>query len=390
MTRRLLYLVLALLLTLTACDFEGTLRSSEGEGGGSETAQGEADTDAPDPENTELPELDLSQNGSDAPPTTVTEVVEEALPSVVNVRVKNLGRNVLTGEFEEGQGQGSGVIVDEDGIIVTNNHVIAGAVDVNVVFNDGRDPLEGQVIGAIPENDLAIIQVQADDLDAIELGKSDNLDLGESVVAIGFPLGLGGPTVTQGIISGLERTIRVNEPEGPQSLEGLLQTDAAINPGNSGGALVDMAGRLVGINTAAITAASAENIGFAIAIDEAIPVVEEILEDPPEERAWLGVSLGSIESASAAVEFGLDDDARGAVIMGIVPESPAEESGLEEGDLIVSIGGDEIASADDVTEVLRDRDPGESVEIGFVREGSDESVELDLGSRPAVFDQDRG
>jgi S1-C subfamily serine protease len=282
------------------------------------------------------------------------------------------------------------VIIDEGGIIVTNNHVIAGAVEVKVVFNDDREPLDGQVIGAIPESDVAIIQVDADDLDAIELGKSDNLDLGESVVAIGFPLGLGGPTVTQGIISGLERTIRVNEPDGPQSLEGLLQTDAAINPGNSGGALVDMSGRLVGINTAAITAASAENIGFAIAIDEALPLVEEILEDPPEERAWLGVSLGSIESSAAAVEVGLDEDARGALVMGIVPNSPAEESGIEEGDLIVSVGGEDVGSADDVTDILRERDPGETVEVGYIREGDNETLDLELGNRPPVFETGRG
>jgi S1-C subfamily serine protease len=386
MSGRPVLVVLSLLMAfaLAACDMSGTLRSSDGR----DASSGEDGTQAESPP-AELPELDLTQDGSDAPATTVTEVVDKALPSVANVRVQNLGRNVFTGEFEEGQGQGSGVVIDENGIIITNNHVIAGAVEVKVVFNDDREPLDGQVIGAIPENDIAIIQVDADDLDAIELGKSDNLDLGESVVAIGFPLGLGGPTVTQGIISGLERTIRVNEPDGPQSLEGLLQTDAAINPGNSGGALVDMAGRLVGINTAAITAASAENIGFAIAIDEALPLVEEILEDPPEKRAWLGVSLGSIESSAAAIEVGLDEDDRGALVMGIVPGSPAERSGLEEGDLIVSIAGDEIASADDVTDVLRDRDPGETVEIGYLRDGGEESVDLELGSRPPVF-EDRG
>ena len=379
MNRRTLPILCALLMILAACDVSGTLRS--GNANGNEEDSGGSET--------EFPDLDLTQNESDPPPSTVTEVVEEALPSVVNVRVKNIGENAFTGELEEGQGQGSGVVIDPDGIIITNNHVIAGAVELNVVFNDGRDPLEGQVIGAIPENDVAVVKVDADDLDAIDLAKSDNLELGESVVAIGFPLGLGGPTVTQGIISGLERTIRVNEPDGPSSLEGLLQTDAAINPGNSGGALVDMAGRLVGINTAAITAASAENIGFAIAIDEAIPIVEEILEDPPEERAWLGVSLGTVDSASLATEVGLDPDARGAVVLGLIPNSPAEDSGLEEGDLIVSIDGEEVGSADDVTNILRDLDPDEEVEIGYERDGEPETLELRLGSRPAVF-EDRG
>ena len=378
MNRRLLSALCALLLVLVACDVSGTIRSDGSEASGDASESGGA---------TELPDLDLSQDDADIAPTSVTEVVEQALPSVVNVRVKNVGRNAFTGELEEGQGQGSGVVIDSEGIIITNNHVIAGAVDVNVVFNDGRDPLEGEVIGAIPENDLAIVKVEADDLDAIELGKSDNLDLGESVVAIGFPLGLGGPTVTQGIISGLERTIRVNEPDGPSSLEGLLQTDAAINPGNSGGALVDMSGRLVGINTAAVQASSAENIGFAISIDEAVPVIEEILEDPPEERAWLGVSLDSIDTSSKASEIGLDEDERGALVLGVISGSPAEESGVEEGDLITSVDGEQIGSADDLTEVLRDLNPGETVEIAYIRDDEPDSLELVLGNRPAVFEE---
>jgi putative serine protease PepD len=379
MTKRLLILCAALLVAGAACDLEGSLRSSNAPDPNG--AQAEQDVD--------LPELDIEQDDDDAPPSTVTEVVQEALPSVVNVRVKNVGENPFTGEFEEGSGQGSGVVIDSDGIIITNNHVVAGAVEVTVVFNDGRDPLEGEVIGAIEENDLAVIRVEADDLDAIRVGKSDNLELGESVVAIGFPLGLGGPTVTQGIISGLERTIRVEDAAGqPRSLEGLLQTDAAINPGNSGGALVDMEGRLVGINTAAAQASSAENIGFAIAIDEAVPVVEEILEDPPEERAWMGVSLGSIDSAAAATQFDLDPDLRGALVMGLVPNSPAEDAGLEEGDLIVAIADEEIGSADDVTSALRDRDPGDAVEVEYVTfEGDTETVKLELGSRPAVFEE---
>jgi S1-C subfamily serine protease len=380
MKTRLPVLLLTSILAFAACDFDASVRSSDSS---ESTTAGTSD----------LSDIDLEQDGNDVPAAgAVPRVVEAALPSVVNVRVKNLGSNPITGEFEEGRGEGSGVIVDPEGVIVTNNHVIEGAVEVNVVFNDGRDPLEGQVIGAVPENDLAVIKVQADDLDAIELGKSDNLELGESVVAMGFPLGLGGPTVTQGIISGLERTITVPDPSGePKSLEGLLQTDAAINPGNSGGALVDMASRLVGINTAAAQASSAENIGFAISIDEAVPIVEEILEDPPEKIAWMGVSMASIESASTATQLGLDPDLRGALVMGVVPESPAEDANLSEGDLIVSLNGEPIESADDVSGVLRDLDPGETVEVGFIRPPGDEvqSVELELGTRPIVFDTGR-
>ena len=383
MAKRTLPLLLVLVLGFAACDFSATIRSSDPSDAAGEDRADASETD----QDIRLPDVDVTQDDTQVPASTVTDVVEEALPSVVNVRVKNLGSNPFTGEFEEGRGQGSGVIIDAEGIIITNNHVIEGAVEVNVVFNDGRDPLEGEVIGAIPENDLAVIQVEADDLDAIDLGASDNLDLGQSVIAIGFPLGLGGPTVTQGIISGLERTIRVDDPEGPQSLEGLLQTDAAINPGNSGGALVDMQGRLVGINTAAVQAASAENIGFAIAIDEAVPLIEEILEDPPEKHAWLGVSLGSIDSTSAAAQFDLNPDQRGALIMGLVPGSPADEAGLVEGDLIVEIDGEPIESADDVTGVLRDEDPGNVVEVRYLADSAiGDSVEVELGARPPVFE----
>lgn len=377
MSLRPALLTLSLLVPLAACDLEATIRREPGDRTSDRVVQ------------QELPDVDIQQDESPTAPSAVTDVVEEVLPSVVNVRVKNVGENPFTGEFEEGQGQGSGVVIDPGGVIVTNNHVIAGAVEVTVAFNDGRRPLEGEVIGAIPENDLAVIRVEADDLDAIEIGRSDNLRLGESVVAIGFPLGLGGPTVTQGIISGLERTIRVDDAAGEsQSLEGLLQTDAAINPGNSGGALVDLAGRLVGINTAAAQASTAENIGFAIAIDEAVPVVEEIIEDPPEERAWIGVSLGSVDDATAASQVGLDEDARGALVLGVVPGSPADEAGLEEGALITRIDDDDIRSADDVTTALRDRAPGDRVEVTYVTlDGDEGSVDLELGSRPQVFER---
>jgi S1-C subfamily serine protease len=190
-------------------------------------------------------------------------VAQRVLPGVVYVRVEGFG----------GTGAGSGVVIDREGTILTNNHVVAGASEVTVVFNDGRhdEPLRGEVVGTAPERDLAVVRVDAGDLTPVELGRSGDLRLGDPVLALGFPLGLG-PTVTQGIVSGLERTI---EPSGGPRLEGLLQTDAAINPGNSGGALVDANGRLVGINTAG--AGFAENIGFAIAIDQARPVVEEIL-----------------------------------------------------------------------------------------------------------------
>jgi S1-C subfamily serine protease len=304
-----------------------------------------------------------------APAIATASVVERVLPSIVNIRVEGLGRS----------GEASGVVVDRDGTIVTNNHVVEGASEVTVAFNDGRHPrpLAGTVVGTAPERDLAVIRVDADDLVPVELGRSSALRLGYPVLALGYPLGLG-PTVTQGIVSGLERTI---EPSGGPRLEGLLQIDAAINPGNSGGALVDAAGRLVGINTAG--AGFAENIGFAIAIDQALPVIDEIRTEPLEERAWLGVSIESIESSVEAAQVGLPTDARGALIVGVYPGSPAEAAGLRAGELITAVAGQDVESAADLTEILADLEPGQGVELEVASPGGGRSLDLELTGRPA-------
>ena len=319
-------------------------------------------------------EVELDQNDSPPPRSPVAEVVAEALPSVVNVKVTSVGAVGL------GRGEGSGVVIDASGVILTNFHVVSGAVNVEVVFNDDHGRMPGRVIGGIPERDLAVIRVDADDLDPIEIGRSSNLRLGDDVIAIGFPLGLGGPTVTKGIVSALDRNIEAGS-EG-LTLEGLLQTDAAINPGNSGGALIDRAGRLVGINTAAAQASAAENIGFAIAIDEALPVIEEILSEPPEQRAWLGVSIAPVDSASDAAQLGLDPDVRGAAIVLVFPDNPAAEAGLDEGDVIVRVGDDVVASDEDLTQALTQYDPGDEVEVVVINQQGTRTVEVTLAERP--------
>ena len=225
---------------------------------------------------------------------SLAAAVDRVLPYVVSVR---------TTSFGGGEGEASGVVVDRAGLIVTNNHVVEGSTSVSVSFNDERhrSPLAGTIVGTAPERDLAVIRVAATDLVPAALARSSALRLGDPVIAIGFPLGLGGPTVTSGIVSGLDRTIEGRNGE----LTGLLQTDAAINPGNSGGALVDRSGRLVGINTAGVRLAEAENIGFAIAIDEALPVIEEIRNETPSTVAWLGVAYTSVDTPRAAVQLGL-------------------------------------------------------------------------------------
>jgi S1-C subfamily serine protease len=325
----------------------------------------------------------LEESTAEPPASELSDMVAEALPSVVNVKVKSIS---LSGAVppQEGSGEGSGVVIDESGIILTNYHVVAGAVEVRIVFTDDREPLEGEVIGGDPERDLAVIQVDADDLDAIPLGSSDNMSLGDGVVAIGFPLGLGGPTVTSGILSGTDRRIEAQGQFGIESLVGLIQTDAAINPGNSGGPLLDLNGRLVGINTA--VAGSAENIGFAIPIDGALPIVNEILTDPPEQQAWLGVQLGDVDTPFVAEELGVPSDTQGAVIFGVIPGGPAEEAGLEEGDVVVSVDGDEVSSSEQLIETLRALDPGTQIALGVVSSGGTRTVTVELVQRPATFE----
>lgn len=319
------------------------------------------------------PEVTFERSEEAPPHSSVSDVVEDVLPSVVNVRVE-----AISGALRQ-QGQASGVVIDEAGIILTNNHVVQCAADaeVEVILEDGRN-LTGTVVGTVPERDLAVVRVDASGLGAIALGNSSELRLGDDVVALGFPLGLGGPTVTKGIVSGKGRSI---QPEGGTALVGLIQTDAAINPGNSGGALVDAAGRLVGINTAAAGAGSAENIGFAIPIDSAVPVVEEILSGDP--RAWLGVSMDSVDSAAEAAQLGLDPDVRGAVIVALL-EGPAADAGLREGEVIVAIEGRDIDSADALTEVLADLSPGDAVTVELVSPDGEREVDLELAERPTL------
>jgi S1-C subfamily serine protease len=299
-------------------------------------------------------------------------MVERVLPSVVNVR---------TTSFGGGSGEGSGVVLDRSGIIVTNNHVVEGTTRVNVAFNEAGRPrtLRGEVIGVAPERDLAVIRVDASDLVPIRIGKSSTLRLGDGVVAIGFPLGLGGPTVTQGIVSGLDRTV---EPDGAPRLRGLLQTDAAINPGNSGGPLVDLSGRLVGINTAVARLMDAENIGFAISIEEALPVIARIRR-PAAARAWFGVAVGSVESDAAAVRLGLDPSVRGVVVSAVYDGQPAAKAGIVVGDVIVGVDGVPVPSAAAFAERLDGLDPGDRVELELVDSAGPRLVTVTLVKRPA-------
>jgi len=299
-------------------------------------------------------------------------MVARVIPSVVNVR---------TTTFGGGRGDGSGVVLDRSGIIVTNNHVVEGTTSVDVALNDaaGSRTLRGEVIGTAPERDLAVIRVDADNLVPVRLGRSAGLRLGDGVVAIGFPLGLGGPTVTQGIVSGLDRTI---EPGDGPRLQGLLQTDAAINPGNSGGALVDLSGRLVGINTAAARLEGTENIGFAIAIDEALPVIAEIRRRGGGARLWIGAAIGSVESDAAAVRLGLDPSTRGVVVTEVFEGGPAARAQLAVGDVIVRLDDEEIRSEAAFVAALERRKVGSRVVLELIDSAGPRRASVTLARRP--------
>ena len=306
---------------------------------------------------------------------STADIVARVLPGVVNIQ--------LTG-FDGSSSEASGVVIARDGIIVTNFHVIRGARRVIVRFNDGRHhgAVRGQVIGSAAERDLAIIRVGLHDLIPVPLGRSSTLRLGDGVLAIGFPLGFGGPTVTQGIVSGLDRTIH---PESGPALEGLLQTDAAINPGNSGGALIDFTGHLVGINTAAAEGKNAENVGFSIAIDEARLIIDEIRSKPADKRSWIGASLDSVDSAGAAVQLGLQPDIRGAVVVAVFAGSPAAHAGLREGDVIVANNGSRVASSEDITKTLLKLEPGNSLTLDVVDRVGPRRVTVTIATRPATL-----
>ncbi len=292
----------------------------------------------------------------------IPDIVRDVEPSVVAIVV--------------GQGEGSGVIWDADGIVVTNNHVVAGANEVHVVFASGRSAT-ARVRATDPLSDLAILEVDADGLPAVEFS-TDLPDVGELAVAIGNPLGLQN-TVTAGIVSGVHRAI----PGGPetQALVDLIQTDAAISPGNSGGALVDAEGRVVGINVAYIPpAARAVSIGFAIPAGTVVDVVEQLLEDGRAEHAFLGVRPAEL-TPQVAERFDIETDV-GVLVFAIVEGSAAEEAGLEAGDVIVSVDGEEMRRVEDLLSFLRQRSPGDTVEIDIVRGGEEQTVSATLQDRP--------
>jgi serine protease Do len=350
-----------------------------------DTTSTEADDEVATPEATEEDEDAESvdevtdEETSDRPadePSDVELAVEEVRPAVVFLSVQIQGSGPL-GMPEEQQGVGSGVIFDQEGHILTNNHVIEGASLIDVVLPDGRS-FEGTVIGRSPERDLALVEIDTDEeLPVAELGVSEDLRIGQSVVAIGNALGLpGGPTVTTGVVSALGRTIEGGMGNPP--MENLIQTDAAINPGNSGGPLINLNGEVIGVNTARIQ--QAEGIGFAVSIDTARQFITQVVEMEP--QPFIGIT-GLNLSPAIAQQFQLAVDS-GVLIVEVSPNTPAEESDIQVGDILVALNGNEIATSQDLQRVLEDYEPGDEVTLLINRDGNEIEINLVLGESPIV------
>ena len=301
-----------------------------------------------------------------------TKAVERAWESTVNVGVTAIPPRARY-DPDWRRGFGSGVVLDGEGHVITNHHVVAGADKIIVTLADGR-VLGGSVVGSDDETDVAVVQVEGTELKPATFGDSDKLKVGQPVLAIGNPLGLaGGPTVTSGVISSLRRSVQL----GNGGLK-VIQTDAAVNPGNSGGPLVDLEGRVIAINT--VTIPYAEGIGFAIPINMVLGITEQILRHGGVQRPWLGVS-GYDVTRRVADYYGLAVS-KGVFLAEISPGSPAYGAGLAIGDVIVSIGGSAVADVSDLVEAIRDRKIGESVEIEVVSGGRRMTVKATLGRRP--------
>jgi S1-C subfamily serine protease len=317
----------------------------------------------------------------------VVQVVRRVAPSVVNVTSRTVNPDVF-GQAQIGSGVGTGFILRSDGIVVTNFHVVEGALNLKVTLPppDGRT-FPARVIGADSEHDLAVLKINGSGLPTVPLGGSSKLALGEPVIALGYALALpGGPTVTSGIISALGRTVQAEDPNGgpngepiTRTYQDALQTDAAINPGNSGGPLVDLAGNVVGINTAG--SQQAENIGFAIAIDAAKPIIERAMAHPSAPVAYMGVSTATVD-AGVAAQFGLAIS-HGALVLALAPGGPAARTDMQVNDVIVEFQGRAIDTSDALGAAILARKPGDSVQVQLVhQDGGRETVSVILGVRP--------
>lgn len=314
---------------------------------------------------------------SDNRNTAIVEAVKKAGPAIVGITTKVYDRNIFDQQVLVGEGVGSGVIIDKDGYIVTNYHVVAQAnrKKVTVSLSDGSSQ-EGTIVGVDPLTDLAVVKITpTDNMPVATLGDSDQLQVGEPAIAIGNPLGLEFQgSVTTGVISALHRTIDMESQRFP-----LIQTDAAINPGNSGGALVNADGDVIGINSEKIAHTGIEGMGFSIPINEVKPIVKDLIEHGKVVRAYIG--LGLLDKSTAA-KYGLQLKKDGLLVARVYNDGPAANSDISEGDLIVAVGETSITNLVQLKQILDNHKPGESLTLTVLSNGAERTVTVELGTMP--------
>ncbi len=289
---------------------------------------------------------------------SIAAVVSEVRPSVVSVITELTGRDLFNQSYTQ-EAAGSGFVIDEQGFIVTNNHVVEDASQIQVEFVDGTT-FSAQIVGTDPLTDLAVIRVEADGLPYATLGDSHDMAVGEWVVALGNALGEG-ISASQGIVSRLDVSITV----GGTTLRDLIQTTAAINPGNSGGPLSNMAGEVVGINSVKVASIGIEGMSYAIAIDGARPIVQSLINQGYVTRPWLGVSLYTVDRFTATInDLSVEE---GALVVEVSQGGPADAAGLERGDVIVEFNGATVTNTDDLLVAILEAGVGSEVEVVYVR-----------------------
>lgn len=317
---------------------------------------------------------DNEANLSDARNTPVVRAAKLVGPTVVGITNKAVAHDWFNNPVET-EGVGSGVIFRKDGYIVTNNHVISGAKELIVSLPDGRS-LKGKLIGADEMTDLAVVKVDAKDLPAASFGDSDKIVVGEPAIAIGNPMGLEFKgSVTSGVISALNRTLDISDKRVK-----LLQTDAAINPGNSGGALVNADGEVIGINSAKVAANGVEGMGFAIPINTVQNIINEIMDKGYVARPYLGVSVFDPETAGRyGYQLNID---KGVYIFQLTLNGPCGKAGLQRGDIILKIDGDETNSVSDLRGKIAEKKVGDTVKVTFDRNGKEQLADVVLEEMP--------
>ena len=340
-------------------------------GGGVGIAAWEALDDDADPVST-VAERDATPTANRSAATSLGELYRRAAPGVVEIQTGGADEGfdpfAPQGENEQPAATGSGFVIDEDGHIVTNQHVVENADTVTVRFANG-DEAQARVVGSDASTDIALLELEGGrDVTPLELGSSESLEVGDSVAAIGSPFGLQG-TLTSGIVSALDRDIRA--PNG-FTIDGAIQTDAALNGGSSGGPLLDAEGRVVGV-AAQIESRSGGNvgIGYAVPIDTAKRIADELLQRGEVRHAYLGVGL---EAEPA--------DGGGVSLSEVVDGGPADRAGLRAGDVVEAIGGDEVETPDELRAAVDGRNPGDDVRVRIRRGGDTQTVTAELGNRP--------